>query len=433
LTECGDWRSLLPLLNDSNEVLLEEVRRCIVLHYFGKELDEARRWIKEFRAIIDSVITSLGARSVLLSKELRSFTSDPLHHLMKKLFIYTHDLSKGKYSVEEYERIAVSAVRTSLRTNMRSLYENWVLLALVKNICRYPTRLFYPEHGALLLERSGRQRSGTIPPNFALHVLSKGLLTFYLEAPRPVGWGDTRDLAKAWKLYVALRPDIMVYGGFVENIISINNNPPIIRPDVIIEVKELEDWFLRVREVRGPFAKAMSAEEWRNRWIRGLWAGLAEVLGVESPEKAYEHIRRRRGLRLSEPQIVELYMRIYRPRRLFLVSKKPVKRDIRLNMESEGIVVIDNVEFNVDKLSQIADEVTEIASYRGVQGVPIVVPAELLPFIERLAVELNTGLEEVVAAALRTATRHPDAVRETLRLHTVGEHNPGHRDSGAKV
>jgi len=428
LAECSDWRELLPRLSDSDERVLEELRRCLVLEYFGGEIEEATAWIRRFREAVDEVVAATGARTVLLSKELRSFVQDPLHHLMKKIFIYTHDLAKGRYSVEEYEKIAIAAIRTSLRTNLRSIYENWVLLGIVLGMGDYPLRLFYPEHGALLLERSGRQRSGEIPPNFALHILSRGMLTFYLEAPRPVGWGDSRDLARAWRLYVALRPDIMVYGGFVRNIVSLGSDPPIRRPDVIVEVKELSDWYMRVREVRGPFAHAMTAEEWRNRWIRGLWAGLADVLGVDTPEKAYEQVRRRRGLRLSEPQIVKLYMRIYRPRRLFLVSKEPVRREVVSELEAEGIEVVDGVGFDRRRLLPVAEYLSRIARYEGVNGVPVVVPSSVIVYIERLAVELGVGLEQVMEAAIRVAAENKRAVREALGLPALGEYNTGHRD-----
>jgi hypothetical protein len=420
---CSDWKSLLGLIDDKDEKILEEIRRCIVLQYYGDELEEARMWIARFLDVMEKARSVVGAKSVLLSKELRSFVQNPLHHLMKKLFIYTHDLAKGKYSVEEYERIALSAIRTSLRTNLRSIYENWVLLGLVVALSRYPLRLFYPEHGALLLERNGRQRSGEIPPNFAVHVISRGILSFFLEAPRPIGWGDTRDLSRAWRLYVALRPDIMVYSGFLESIIDLGNDPPIKRPEVIIEVKELSDWFTRVREVRGPFARALTAEEWRNRWIRGLWAGLADVLGVDTPEKAYEHVRKRKGLRLSEPQIVKLYLRVYKPRKLFLVSKEPVDRRIRSELEAEGVEVVDGVGFDATKLNSVAEYLAKVASYNGVSGVPVVVPAETLSYIEKLAVELGVELEKVVEAALRAAAENPRVIEETLRIYNMGEHN----------
>lgn len=45
---------------------------------------------------------------------------------------------------------------------------------------------------------------------------------------------DSSDLRESWKLYTALRPDIMVYGGKILDIVNIDSNPPIKKPDVII-------------------------------------------------------------------------------------------------------------------------------------------------------------------------------------------------------
>lgn len=412
---CSDWKRLVPGLRDDDDKGLEEFRRCFVEALFGEEVAEARRWIMVLREALEEVVGLVGARAVLLPKELKSFINDPLHHLMKKIFIYSHDLAKGKLSLEEFERTATAAVRTSIRTNMRSIYESWVLVKTASLLARrWRARLLYPENGSLLLERSGRQRSGGIPPNFVLYLRGLGALSFFLEAPRPVGWGDTRDLARAWKLYVALRPDMLVYSGYVQDIIRLGSDPPIERPDVIIEVKELPDWFSRSREVRGPFAAAMTAEEWRNRWIRGLWAGLADVLGVESPESAYEHVRRRKGLRLTEQQIVKLYARIYRPRFIFLVSREKVPGEVRAELEEAGVEVVDGVGFSEERLEPVAERLAEIASYRGVQGLPLFVPAEVLSRLERIAADLGVEPERVLEAAIRVAAENRDALREAL-------------------
>jgi hypothetical protein len=90
------------------------------------------------------------------------------------------------------------------------------------------------------LERSGRQRLASIPPD-AIIETGYGALSFFLEAPRLIAWEDTGDLRRAWKLYKAMRLDILVYGGRIMNILDEGDDPPIRRPDVIIKCKELED------------------------------------------------------------------------------------------------------------------------------------------------------------------------------------------------
>jgi hypothetical protein len=69
-----------------------------------------------------------------------------------------------------------------------------------------------------------------------------------------------------------MRPDILVYSGKIMNILNEENDPPIRRPDVIIEYKELENWHKRIRELKR-CDKPLSAEEWRWMWLQGLWRG----------------------------------------------------------------------------------------------------------------------------------------------------------------
>ncbi|HIP66070.1 MAG TPA: hypothetical protein EYH08_06075 [Pyrodictium sp.] len=392
------------------EKLLEELRRCIVLHYFLDELVEARIWIRMFQNIVKKCIAAVHAKNVLLPKEFRSFVSDPLHHLSKKLFNYAYEFARGRLDEESFLRVAEAAVRTSLRSNLRSLYENWVFLALVYELgTLYSARIVFPEHMHILLERSGRQRGGGIPPNLILALEGRGYLSFFLEAPRPIGWGDTRDLTKSWKFYVALRPDLLVYSGRIVDIVVPKGDPPILQPTVIIECKELEDWYLRTREVRGPFAEPMTAEEWRNRWLKGLWAGLADILGVDNVERAYEVVKRRKGIRLREPQIVKLYAKLYRPKTMFLVSRRPVPSWVKSELEADSIVVIDDVGFNEEKLREIVDELEKIAGYEGVDVDLVPVRRDDIEKLDKLM--MLTGLksrEELVSALIHYVWVHRD-------------------------
>ena len=411
----GEWRVLLEKAGPSDERLLERARLCFVMEHFGEEIVEAREWIAQLEAVSKSVAKRLAARGILMPKEMRSFIEDPTRHLAKKLFIYAHDVVRGRIGIEDFERTALAAARTSLRTNLRSIYEAWVLLAILLLLSEeQDVDIVYPEHRFILIERTGRQRGGRIPPNIVLRLGSHGLLTFYLEAPRPISWGDSGDLARAWKLYIALRPDIMVYGGLVENIVRLDSDPPIELPDFIIEVKELEDWYKRSREVRGPFARRMSAEEWRNRWIRGLWSGLADVLGVSSPEKAYnEAVSRKRGLRLSEPQIVKLYARIYRPRRLFLLSRTRVPEDVAADLEAYNVRVVDDVGFSIEALREVADALRSAASFRGLSRIPVYLSPDVYRVLEQAAREAGLSVEQLLSRLARVLAV-PGSVRRLL-------------------
>ncbi|MET1101821.1 MAG: hypothetical protein ABWW69_05020 [Pyrodictiaceae archaeon] len=390
------------------ESLIEQLKETMVYYVLGvDDINEARRWINELFSIIEFVKNKLGAKGIVLSKELASFVEDPLRHLKKKLFIYTHDLVRGRLDLASYIRTSMAALRTSYRTNMRSIYQSWVFLALLSLV---GLRIIYPEHGFPSIDRSGKQRSGTIPPNIVVETRRGGLLSFFLEAPRPIGWEDEGDLARSWRLYTALRPDILVYGGFVDNIVDLRGNPPIRRPDVIVECKELEDWYLRYRDIRGPFAKPLTAEEWRAKWIEGLWTGLADALGVEREQLAAA-IKERRTMRLREYKIVVLYKRLYNPRRMYLVSRMKIPGDVRSFLESEGITVVDGVGFSAEKLREVALELEEYA-HRDLDAELSLLPAEVAKLIlEIIEIFRRKGVSKSVSEVLIEALK---AYRESI-------------------
>jgi len=344
------------------ELLSKRVKRQLILEAVGKNaLNRAGKWVQLFNEALRECLNALGLRGALLSKELKSFVEDPVTHLEKKLFIYFFDLLRRRISLEGFREKGHAAVTTSLMTNLRSIYQNWALLSLWTLLAKeYGAEVSYPEHGYLHLERLGRQRLGEINPNLILRLAGRGSLSFFLEVPRPVSWEDTSDLVKAWDLYTALRPDIMVCGGFITNLIDLSQTPPIHQPDMIIECKELVDWYERVRDVKGPFAKPLTVEEWRSKWITGLYEGLADVLGV-SPSKAAKKVAEQRGLRLREDRVVVLYHSIYRPKAMYLISRAKTPGDVKKALEKEGIIVVDSVKFNAGALKCVVDDLARIA------------------------------------------------------------------------
>lgn len=362
-------------------------------------LREAWEWIRVFRGTVESVLGLYGFTRAMFSREFGSFLAGPERHLVKKLFIYTHDFLRGRIGEGEYGRKALSAINTSLRTNLRTLYQNWVYAALLIHVYRPGAHIHYPEHRVLGFERSGKQRLRWIPPNLVVWIPGHGYLSFFLEAPRPIAWEDTGDLRRAWKLYTALRPDMMVYGGRILDMLDASNTPPIKRPDVIIECKELIDWYRRTRDVKGPLARPLTAEEWRNKWIRGLWEGLADVLGVEKPGEL--GAEKKRGVRLSEVKVVELYRAVYNPRRMYLVSRYSVPGDVRSELEAHDIIVVDNVGFNPAELAGIAEDLLETARGEAVLHLEVTMP-ELAELLTRLRERSNGDYERIIYEALKT-------------------------------
>ncbi len=356
------------------------------------KLEIAYKWIEEFNKAMNEIIKLLKIPGVLLSKELRSFIEDPRNHLRKKIFIYTHDLLRGRIDVDEYERRAGPAVRTSFRTNLRTLYQDWVLITVIKHLVKRGAFIAYPEHKYISLERLGKQKTGTIPPNLVLYLEGKGYLSFFIEAPRPIGWEDTSDLQKAWKLYTALRPDVLIYTGKVLNIVRIGQDPPIQRPNIILECKELEDWYIRVRDLKGSFTKPLTAEEWRSKWIQGLWTGLADVLGVSRTE-VQETIETRKAIRLKEYQIITLYKSFYNPDTMILVSRSKIPKSIRKDIEYHGITIIDDVGFNEEKIRELADLLEQYAG--GEESITIELSGETMKLLKQAYLKLKQQYKDI--------------------------------------
>ncbi len=328
--------------------MFDEFRIQFIKWRINDDLSKMDQWIKVFKDWTDKVSQIYGFKGVLYPREFRSFLENPERHLLR-----------GKDTLKSFKKTAGSAIVTSVRTNLRSIYQYWGFITILYHIRDQGfARIIYPEHGHLLLDRAGKQKIHSIPPNVVLST-HKGLLSFYLEAPRPIAWGDTGDLMKIWSLYTALRPDLMVYSGEVFNIVSPSTDPPIRRPEVIIEFKELDDWYVRAREVKGPLAKPLTAEEWRSKWIEGLWTGLAESLGVQRKENIEKTSDK--GIRLSEVESVILYKRVYLPKKMYLISKARLPGKIKNILANENIDVIDDVGFNITKIKQLSIELLNYA------------------------------------------------------------------------
>jgi len=199
-------------LSEEVTMKLDLMKKLFVREVVGDELKIAYEWSAELKKSLTVLKESLGAAGVIFPRELGSFLEDPEAHLRKKLFIYAMDLARGKLTIRSFEEKSRRAIQTSLQTNLRGVYPSWVFLTILSYAASEGGYLLYPEHGYLSLERSGRQKLSSIPPNAAIET-SKGALSFFLEVPRPIAWEDMEDLRKVWKLYKAMRPEILVYGG----------------------------------------------------------------------------------------------------------------------------------------------------------------------------------------------------------------------------
>lgn len=391
--------------------LLDEAKRRLVLCLVGDGVDRAVEWLEQVRKVLRCVESRFGVRGFTLPKELTSFMASPIEHLKKKLFNYVDDYLNARLGYESLFRKSLSALTTSLRTNARSCYQLWGFASILLHLGDMSYHLVYPEHKFINFDRSGKQRLGVIPPNTVLMNLERGFLSFFYEAPRPLSWEDTSDLQRVWSLYTALRPDLMIYGGKVLDVVELESTPPIKRPNVVVEFKEVEDWYARVRDLRGYFRRPLTAEEWRYRWWQRLREELIKIADLQQIVDAVEEkIERGRApsLRVREYQLLTLYRATYRPDRMILISRTKTPREVRVHLESSGIEVYDDMGFSIERLKQIAEEVSSFASYGEEDIITIEIPKTLAQLLSRASKTLNLDYIEMLNTAVRLLLNNLD-------------------------
>jgi hypothetical protein len=334
----------------------EKIKYEFVDEVMQDKLREAKIWINELYKVFEELQERLKVKGMLFSREMKSFLDNPRRHLVKKLFIYYHDLIRGKLSVEDFIVKGKQAILSSFNSNMRSIYQSWGLASIVLLLAEKGNyELIYPEHGYLDFDRSGKQKSGTIPPNIVVgNVVTS--FSFFLEAPRPITWEDGGDLEKVWKFYSLVRPDMLIYEGTEINIVDPQGDIPIKRPDYIVEYKELPNWWKRWRYLKD--YKPLDGNEWRARWLKGLYEGFAEILGVEA--KDLPSFSEGKSKRIKEYKVIELYEAIYKPRKGgVVISRVPVEDEIKREIINDNVTLIDDVGFNQGRLEILIEKMTK--------------------------------------------------------------------------
>ena len=94
--------------------------------------------------------------------------------------------------------------------------------------------------------------------------------------------------------------------------------------------------------------------------LQGLWKGLGGELGARVKPEEIEAGSRGR-IRLKKPELVKIYMRLYRPRELILIARCETPSSVKDELEFEGIEVIDNVKFDRQRLKNAAEKLLEYA------------------------------------------------------------------------
>ena len=340
---------------------VEELKEEFVDYVIQGKIKDAYEWISHLFVVLDELKEKMNIKGWMFSREMKSFIENPKKHLVKKLFLYFHDLIRGRITAEEFFTKGRQAVNSSFGSNMRSIYQAWGFSSILLQLADRGFRLSYPEHGYINFDRAGKQKSGTIPPNAVVSDSLGRSYSFFLEAPRPIAWEDNSDLERVWRLYSTLRPDMIIYKGFYIDIVDLTGDIPIKRPNYIIEFKELNEWWKRWRYLKG--YKPLSGNEWRARWIKGLYKGLAEVLGANTKDEMPDFAEEK-GRRIREYKIISLYKTIYNPDKGVVISRTKVDENVVEELEKDDILVINETNFSPEKLSPIVDELLSTTQIR---------------------------------------------------------------------
>ena len=193
------------------------------------------------------------------------------------------------------------------------------------------------------------------------------------------------------------------------------SSPPIKRPDAIVEFKELEDWWKRARDLKGYFRKPLTAEEWRSKWIDGLFEGLAEAMGVRRTD-VEKRVEEGASLRVKEHQLVLLYKATYKPRKMLLVTRRETPLEIRKSLEDSGIDVLDCIEFSEERLSEAVNRLSDMSSFDSSETVVIEVPRSVAVELEALRVQLGLRsvgdvIERLIKSVASGVERWPSSSR----------------------
>jgi hypothetical protein len=305
-----------------NKFFREEFNKALLV---ADNLKEIVSRVKEKYKLADIELTD-ALSSIVKNGLLNHLVSNAKTRSMKAFCNALRKYSKNEISEEKLYGTAKKSIGRSIGTNTRNAYQSWLLLSLLDLVNRRLIIEHYdwdigkieftyidelPIESRKISLRSGRGYEG-IYPNFVIEVLGKTFSVFY-EGPGIIRWrGKWRNemINNIWKKYKIPRPDIMIYYGKFDNIYSPTSKPfPILKPDIIIESKEEENWYKKYRKKEG----------------------------------------------VNELEIVKEYMMDYKPKKFYLVSWEKTREDVCEELRNYGIICINEVNFDENKLGGVVE------------------------------------------------------------------------------
>ena len=300
------------------ERLKSELERSFLECEFLSEVSQIQKEISQYRRLYRRVREVYSVEGISHSNKFGDFLKDYSKRLVRLVPVL--DLAWGEANLKSFRRTGVQKVKGSIQTNLRTLYQNFVVLSFLVNFFPLEPKIIFPKKNRIYLKRvKGKKK---LEPNFIIDVRGKKY-SFFVEALLGFSGGP--------------RPDIMVYARHIEDIWRPNEVGGIVPPDMIIECKEVQGWYERRR--------SSSIDAW--------WAEFYQRAGG---------IVRNNKVKVNELQIVKVYREIYQPKEMFLVSKVDVPPHTRQSLEENDIKVIENTSFVENRLNAINECLTRLDS-----------------------------------------------------------------------
>lgn len=151
----------------------------------------------------------------------------------------------------------------------------------------------------------------------------------------------------------------------------------------------------------------MSAEEWRFLWLKGLLEGLGEAMGLKKTVDETKS-ETRKGWRVKEYRLVQLYKNFYNPDEMILVTRTKVPPNIKSEIEEMGLIVFENIGFSSEKLAEVSEL---LMKYSKAEKEDFFAEVKKLTGIKASYTELSKALLELVR-------RHKEELVELLAKQT---------------
>jgi len=250
--------------------LFDKMRTTFVEENFPNELREAECLSKKYTEVKTELIKMLELDCIYTLADLDRFLQDPRDQLARELFDLTFNLLRRKVSIEAFTRRALQCINESLPNLLRSGYQKWVELSLVrllnpKRVFRIPLRQpapteimkYLPTHKepvpspeetrCLSLDRT--MVPILIVPDFIVYSAEIHRYVAFKSKLGPAlwfaaGYADKREwiLLSSIEERVYPKPDIVIYvDESPEDISLIADAERICRPDLVIMFMERDD------------------------------------------------------------------------------------------------------------------------------------------------------------------------------------------------